>query len=971
MAALPRCWIRVGRIGLLILAACHAAPPPAARLNVSLDPQDGLSINIDDVPYLAGGASAVTVRHRGRWFSNDCTFLKDSHECTRLRLVQSHSTLTAGSDALEELLGTYQQRDLAWQRGLASTSPAAGSPAEPPRTYQQRDLAWQQGLASTSPAAGSPAEPPLVVTGIRTYDDAAAGDVAVLTQRFPGGLEPQNKHGKTGEIVSAFPSIGESLVDSLAVVWYEGVQLQNSRVFRWSKGEKFAKEDPGASGSKQADGDGSGMPVVMTAPGGHTIVFSPLEDFFTATQARSEQLGGNLSMGLQGTLQEAPANHTHSTLVVAGRGLRATMMRWGDIMMRWNGGGKVRSLRAGMKARDAAMKTLSYYTDNGAFYYYQTANGTGSCSPPHAPCPHTIPELPFNATGYRGTMDLLQAHFAELRLPVRNVQLDSWWYYKGNSGGIDLWEPMPSTLGGPEVRGAPPTWYHYAKDNNNNNNSSSSSSSMRTVAHSRWFQSDSAYLTGKAPDLPADWRNWSWLVDDASKVAVSTDPAFFGHIFRRAKAGLQMFTYEQDFLAHSYESVQALQTTVGAGKAWLAGMAEAAEAENITLQYCMALPRHILQSASHPRVTHARASHDYGQSRSDDTEQWSSIGLTSILYWALGLVPFKDDFWSETTQPGNHWGTVAAREADPELQAVVSALTAGPVGPAGEIGYINRTRVMQTCMADGTLLKPLAPAMQLDSSFEDVLETFIGVDSVWGTTMAPAAASEDGPLHASIAAVHYLLLFVNVSSPEGYTVTVDELAAIGEVPGDGSRDLGGGASFVAREYYSGELRVINALHPLHVDRMDNAQRPSSCRSGGFDLRLYCNSFELWSVAPVATAGWVILGETDKFVGLSAQRFAVVSSSLPNVQRQKQEEEDEEEREQDDKEVVEMTVHGSPGEIVNVGLLDCRDGACAAPMPGQESTTNAFLGSRLVVVQCEIAPGASKATLRCGAVCACR
>ena len=37
----------------------------------------------------------------------------------------------------------------------------------------------------------------------------------------------------------------------------------------------------------------------------------------------------------------------------------------------------------------------------------------------------------------------------------------------------------------------------------------------------------------------------------------------------------------------------------------------------------------------------ARASHDYGQSRADDTEQWSPIGLTAILYWSLGLLPFK------------------------------------------------------------------------------------------------------------------------------------------------------------------------------------------------------------------------------------------------------------------------------------------------------------------------------------------
>ena len=92
----------------------------------------------------------------------------------------------------------------------------------------------------------------------------------------------------------------------------------------------------------------------------------------------------------------------------------------------------------------------------------------------------------------------------------------------------------------------------------------------------------------------------------------------------------------------------------------------------------------------------------------DDAEQWSSIGLTSLFYWSIGLLPFKDDFWSETDEPGNHWG---GTEVDPELQTLVSSLIAGPVGPADAIGKLNRTRVMQACRADRTLLKPHAPAM--------------------------------------------------------------------------------------------------------------------------------------------------------------------------------------------------------------------------------------------------------------------
>ena len=60
------------------------------------------------------------------------------------------------------------------------------------------------------------------------------------------------------------------------------------------------------------------------------------------------------------------------------------------------------------------------------------------------------------------------------------------------------------------------------------------------------------------------------------------------------------------------------------------------------------LPRHVLAAAlDHGDVvTHARGSHDYGQSRPDDTEQWSALGATSLAHMAymerLGL-------WGEET----------------------------------------------------------------------------------------------------------------------------------------------------------------------------------------------------------------------------------------------------------------------------------------------------------------------------------
>jgi hypothetical protein len=461
---------------------------------------------------------------------------------------------------------------------------------------------------------------------------------------------------------------------------------------------------------------------------------------------------------------------------------------------------------------------------------------------------------------------------------------------------------MPSTLGGDLVNGPPASWFKLPP-------------SMATVTHSRFFQDDNEYVQGTAPGLPADHTNWSWYIDKQGGTAVSGDARFFEHIFSRAKEGLRMATYEQDFLTKQYESNAYLQSEPGAAKTWLAAMASAANSTNVTLQYCMALPRHILQTASFPRVTQARASHDYGQSRSDDTEQWSSIGLTSLFYWSIGLLPFKDDFWSETDEPGNHWG---GTEVDPELQTLVSSLIAGPVGPADAIGKLNRTRVMQACRADGTLLKPHAPAMNLDSTFSRAMSpqyqgSFVGVESVWGATMSAAATCGGGGTTPGCVPppVHHLLLFANISSL-GYTVHLSELqeieaarwaeadmlhrhdaatAAAAAAAGQYSQKASS-TSFVAREYYSGELRIVNATTPLSVT---HKPRPASCASMDPEtilFSLYCIAFELWTLAPIPSRYWlesrhswvgggfVLLGESDKYVGVSGQRFSQLKT-FPN------------------------------------------------------------------------------------------
>jgi hypothetical protein len=54
-----------------------------------------------------------------------------------------------------------------------------------------------------------------------------------------------------------------------------------------------------------------------------------------------------------------------------------------------------------------------------------------------------------------------------------------------------------------------------------------------------------------------------------------------------------------------------LMTNITLGKIWLKQMADAALRHGITIQYCMSLSRHILQSLENTAVTQARVTNDY------------------------------------------------------------------------------------------------------------------------------------------------------------------------------------------------------------------------------------------------------------------------------------------------------------------------------------------------------------------------
>eukprot|EP00053_Salpingoeca_punica_P027614 m.25231 g.25231 ORF g.25231 m.25231 type:complete len:316 (-) comp9717_c0_seq1:39-986(-) len=252
-------------------------------------------------------------------------------------------------------------------------------------------------------------------------------------------------------------------------------------------------------------------------------------------------------------------------------------------------------------------------------------------------------------------------------------------------------------------------------------------------------------------------------------------------------------------------------------------MGEAADRVGVTFQACMSYVRHILQMMECPAMTNARASDDYHPGN----EQWN-IGTSSILAWATGIAPSKDNYWSTPDQPGNA-KYIDSREIHNRLQALVSTLSTGPVMPSDKIGFSNVSLIMMSCAEDGALLQPDKPATSMDSMF----------------TYKAFGTGVDGQLWSTYTALEFVyvsyVLAVNVSTP--YLLLPHEL---------GYNDQDQLLVFEANSTRT--LRPFSSSSPITINPCDKL------------------SFQFYTIVPVLSNGWALVGETSKWVSVSNTRL---------------------------------------------------------------------------------------------------
>lgn len=394
----------------------------------------------------------------------------------------------------------------------------------------------------------------------------------------------------------------------------------------------------------------TGTPWLLFDDRARSLVISPADHFLLARMTGDGV--HEIASGLNPGVHDLPANFGTATLVAFGRGIDGTWRTWGDALTRWLG------RRAPANDADPGLRYLGYWTDNGAFYYY-----------------NYDPSL-----GYAGTLVSLARHYRERRIPIRYLQLDSWWYQKSFTDpegrtGHAMNPRLPAgnwnRYGGLMRYEADPALFRDGLG------AFQRSTGLPLITHNRWIDPASPYheryrISGVAA-LDAGW--WRHIID--------------------AVADAGVVAYEQDWLNVIYAHSPELATTPGAGDAFTGGMARAAAGRGLSLQYCMALPRFFLQGARYDNLTTIRVSDDRF-----DRKRWDAFLYTWRLARALGIWPWSDVFMST--------------EAD---NLLLADLSAGMVGIGDEIGKESAGNLAHVARPDGVLVKPDESIHPVDEAY--------------------------------------------------------------------------------------------------------------------------------------------------------------------------------------------------------------------------------------------------------------
>lgn len=554
-----------------------------------------------------------------------------------------------------------------------------------------------------------------------------------------------------------------------------------------------------------------------------------------------------LVVGVQGMVESLPPGFVVKAWIAGSSdGLSDATMQYGNAL-------RISArLHRMTKENDAMRNLVSYWSDNGAFYF----DGYWP--------------LFFNATT-NTAQDVflrLKAYHQQLGLTVGTYQMDPWW--AGGSCGASgppspecnnpkawpwsaNWSAAPGFFpDGLKSLGLPLTLYSnlYAQLSNGNK-----------MTQFSWLNDSCTGIAPCAVVIPEQSYDFHTYIFDIGK-----------------NEGMNAF--EIDFADYIFP-FQEFAVNVRSMDQYFEGVDTAATEHEFPVQLCMSLPLLMLNSVHWPSVTNARLQGDGYPTSSGRYD----IFQTSLLYSSIAVSPFLDNIWTTSCQPAvdNPFGNSTC-EGNVEMLAAIATLSTGPVGFADRVGLTNSTLLNMTTRSDGVLLQPSLPAINIDVYFADrfppqsessglariaCAPSFVPIKT--GDSPAPPLPEYSYPLPSSENAA----LFLNILGAfVGARVNLSPIDLWPPLPLPGSEGVTGYyIQSLSRRFLciDGENAIASGC--ANFTSNNNASETLlTSMTGPYD-------HELYSVAPIhSSSNWALLGELSKFTRISSSRISSIDLS---------------------------------------------------------------------------------------------
>ncbi len=497
------------------------------------------------------------------------------------------------------------------------------------------------------------------------------------------------------------------------------------------------------------------------------LILSPFSNYLVATQQSAPQATANaisrgtINCGIEGLVEDIPPGFEHSHIIVADHGIHKTFEEWGHALLAKAG----KSIPS--KYQDDTLRYPVYMDDNGAYYYDHN----------------------FEESGYQSYEDVIlgideDARRHGLRIGTYHVMDFEQQRYKEG-----LFEPkdelFPHGLAWLHNKLGKPLQLYYAW--------LSSGPYRKTYPY---LQTDAGLPPGESMGDVFDsldfWR------DTAKKIT--------------SWGGILL---QHDFMS-TYEGNRVMMSDISRMDRYYKNMARALRENGIDMQYCMQLPRNVMESTENPTLVSLQGSDDHFvpmaekkkyHDDSKDPIDWKQIIFTSALYGAVGIWPSRDNIQ-----------TVADPNA--EEDTLIANLLGGEIQLGHRIGECNFALLAKTYReGDGLILKPDRPIVPIDRSYLE--------DGLLGYTQT------------------------NTSRRSWYYVL--SLPAAGSLTDFTPSDLGVDGKWAVYNYDAKDVEIHSSDSAIRLRK--NAKH------------------EYFIVAPVMENGMALIGDVEKFVSMADMRIA--------------------------------------------------------------------------------------------------